>query len=217
MKIEKYDNVYILMKEGNYFWNELFSTPENVYIQFIYEEHFNKYKHLSTFDYFDSDDKINKVKIIIDKPTYPCQTCTYNNHVSFTKLRIMRDSTVEFRMIDFVENIEINNNLCPGGSAQSIFTLINDNSRLFLLESTCYISCSPFINVLYSNPGKIFFGHTHFYKNEKSNKNKIFVVGANRGWNWGGKANIHSSFSNLDNFCVLYDEKNKNIESYMDL
>ena len=69
MQIEKYDNVYILLKEGNYFWNELYSTPENVYIQFIYEEHFNKYKHLNTFDYFDSGDKINKVKIIIDKPT----------------------------------------------------------------------------------------------------------------------------------------------------
>ena len=206
MKIEIYDRVYITIKEGNYFWNEYFSTPECVYISFIYDK----------YD-CNSNGKNNKVKIIIDKPTKPCQTCSYNNHVAFTKLVIHRDATVEFRMIDFIENIEIKNNLCPGGRALSIFSLNNDNSRLFLLRSSCYISCSPFINVSYINFGKIFFGNTHFYKNEKSNKNKIFVVGANRGWDWGGKANIYSSFSNLDNFCLLYDEKNKNIESYMDL
>ena len=214
MKIEKYDNVYILMKEGNYFWNELFSTPENVYIQFIYEEHFNKYKHLSTFDYFDSDDKINKVKIIIDKPTYPCQTCTYNNHVSFTKLRIMRDSTVEFRMIDFVENIEINNNLCPGGTAQSVFTLFKDNSRLIIRENVYKISCSPFINVLFLNFGKILITDTKFNKNEKCEKNKIFIIGVNKGWNRGGRAYIYYDRTNLDNFCSFYDENNKNIECY---
>ena len=75
MKIEIYDRVYITIKEGNYFWNEYFSTPECVYISFIYDK----------YDCH-TNGKNNKVKIIIDKPTKPCQTCTSNNHVAFTKL-----------------------------------------------------------------------------------------------------------------------------------
>lgn len=126
----------IIIKEGNYFWNEFYETPENVYILFIY-------------DIYDGNTygTNNKVKIKIDKPTKPCNACSYNNHQSYTKLRIKRDATVEFRMIDFMENVEIKEGLCPGGSAKSIIALTNDNSRLFLLECTCEISCSPFINV----------------------------------------------------------------------
>ena len=206
MKIDIYDRVIINIKEGNYFWNEYFCTPENVYLYFVYDK----------YDCH-SKGKNNKVKIIIDKPTKPCQSCTDNNHVSFIKLKINRDAIVEFRMIDFIENIEINNNLCGGGQAISVFSLVGDNSRFYLLRSDCYISCSPFINVEYINFGKIFFGHTHFNKNEKCDKNKIFVVAADRGWGWGGKAYIYCGVSTTyDNFCLLYDEKNKKIECYKD-
>ena len=50
-------------------------------------------------------------------------------------------------MIDFVENIEINNNLCCNGDTKSVFILNDDNSRLYFIRNDCYISCSPFINV----------------------------------------------------------------------
>ena len=206
MKINIYDRVTITIKEGNYFWNEFYSTPECAYIYFISD----KYNcHTYGTD--------NKVKIKIDKPTKPCNACTYNNHQSYTKLIINRDATVEFRMIDFIENVEIKDELCPGGTAKSIFALINDNSRLFLLECTCDISCSPFINVLYINFGKVFFGNTHFYRNKNSNKQKIFIVGADRGWNWGGKAYIYCGATTyVDEFCSIYDKNNKNIECYKD-
>ena len=206
MKINIYDRVIITIKEGNYFWNEFYETPENVYIFFVsdkYDCHTNG--------------RNSKVKIKIDKPTKPCNGCSYNNHQSYTKLKINRDATVEFRMIDFTENVEIKEGLCPGGTAKSIIALLNDNSRLFLLECTCDISCSPFINVLYINFGKVFFGNTNFNRNKNSNKQNIFIVGADRGWNWGGKAYIFcGATTNVDEFCSIYDKNNKNIECYKD-
>lgn len=149
------------------------------------------------------------------KLTQPCQTCTYNNHLSYVKLIISRDSTVEFRMIDFIENIPIiKDNFCPGGTAKSVLALVGDNSRIFLLECTCEISCSPFINALYITYGKVFYGNTHFKRHINCKKDKIFLVGADKGWNWGGKVYIMLSGTKSDlledKFCDIYDENNKN-------
>ena len=81
MEINTYDKVYITIKNGNYFWNELYVIPENAYIFMVGE---NYPSGGST------DVKNNKVKITINQPTKPCGTCTYNNHISYVKLIISR-------------------------------------------------------------------------------------------------------------------------------
>ena len=197
ININIYDRIIITLKKGNYFWNEFYHSPEHVFILLINEN-------------YDCHCNNHHIKITINKETNPCYCCSYNKHQSYTKLMLERDSTVEFRSIDIDEYINDINNLCPGGNAKAIFSLNGDNSRLYLLESTNYISCSPFINVLYMSIGKVFFQHTHFMKNKNCRKDKIYVVGAIHGWNSIGKAFISSSYSTLDNNCFFYDKTNKN-------
>jgi len=95
MEINTYDKIYITIKNGNYFWNELYTIPESVYVLMIGEKYPSGGKYGND----------NKVKITINQPTKLCGTCTYNNHISYVKLIIFRDSTFEIRIIDFIENI----------------------------------------------------------------------------------------------------------------
>ena len=209
MEINIYDKVYITVKNGNYFWNEFYLIPENVYIYMAGEN----------YPSGGSYGKDNKVKITINQPTKPCESCSYNSHISYVKLMISRDSTFELRTIDFIECIpEIKKDLCPGGSAFGIISLNGDNSRLYLLESSHNITCSPFINGIYIGFQKVFLGNIQFNKNINSDKEKIYIVGNKRGWNWGSKIDIYCSFIDLDKFCLIYDDKNKNenIECFKD-
>ena len=201
MEINIYDKVYITIKNGNYFWNELYRIPENVYIYMAGEN----------YPPGGSYGKDNKVKIIINQPTKPCETCTHNNHISYVKLIISRDSTFELRIIDFIENIPtIKNELCPGGSAFGIISLSGDNSRLYLLESSHSISCSPFVNGIYIGFQKVFLANISFSKDINSDKDKIYIVGNKKGWNWGSKMDIYCNNIVLDKFCFIFDEKNEN-------
>ena len=209
MEINIYDKVYITIKNGNYFWNELYTIPEDVYISMVGENYPPSGKY----------GKDNKVKITVNQPTKPCGTCTYNNHISYVKLIISRDSTFEMRIIDFIEYIPtIKNGLCSGGSALGIISLVGDNSRLYLLESSHSITCSPFVNGIYIGFQKVFLGNISFIKNINSDKDKIYIVGNKKGWNWGSKIDIYCCNIELDKFCFIFDEKNgnKNIECFKD-
>ena len=204
IKINTYDRIIIIIKNGNYFWNKYYETPENVYI-LIVGEHFD-------YGYYYYNQTKNNIKITvkINQLTNPCNACSLNNHLSYTKLKILRDSTVEIIGVDFIESINpINDNLCPGGSAQSVFSLFGDNNRLYLCENSINFSCSPFINVLFFGIGKVLFHDTYFTKNPKSDKEKVFVVGAINGWNAGAKAIIYSRQINMDKSCLLFNEEDK--------
>ena len=205
IKINIYDRIIILIKNGNYFWNKYYETPESVYI-LIFGEH---------FDYYSPTKNNIKITVKIDQLTNPCNACSLNNHLSYTKLKILRDSTVEIIGIDFIENINpINEKLCPGGSGRSVFALLGDNNRLYLCENSINFTCSPFINVLFFGIGKVFFHNTYFIKNPKCEKEKVFVVGAINGWNAGAKAFIYSRQIRLDKDCLLFnkDDKSQYIE-----
>ena len=205
IKINIYDRIIILIKNGNYFWNKYYETPESVYI-LIFGEH---------FDYYIPTKNNIKITVKIDQLTNPCNACSLNNHLSYTKLKILRDSTVEIIGIDFIENINpINEKLCPGGSGRSVFALVGDNNRLYLCENSINFTCSPFINVLFFGIGKVFFHNTYFIKNPKCEKEKVFVVGAINGWNAGAKAFIYSRQIRLDKDCLLFnkDDKSQYIE-----
>ena len=209
MEINTYDKVYITIKNGNYFWNELYKMPENVYI----------YMGGENYPPGGSDGKDNKVKIYINQPTKPCETCTYNNHISYVKLIISRDSTFELRIIDFIENIPtIKNDLCSGGSAFGIISLVGDNSRLYLLMGSHSINCSPFVNGIYYGFQKVFLGNISFSKDINSDKDKIYIVGNKKGWHSFSKIDIYCWYIMLDKFCFIFDEKNenKNIECFKD-
>ena len=210
MEINSYDRVYITIKNGNYFWNELYQIPENAYVYLAGENYPPGGKY----------GKDNKVKITINQPTKPCGTCTYNNHISYVKLIISRDSTFEIRIIDFIEYIpEIKKDLCPGGSAFGIISLFGDNSRLYLLMSSHSITCSPFVNGIYLGFQKVFLGNISFSKNTNSDKDKIYIVGNKKGWNFGSKIDICCCKNiELDKFCFIFDEKNpnENIECFKD-
>ena len=189
IKINKYDRITIIIKNGNYFWNQYYETPESVYILIIGEHFDNGY-------YYYNQTK-NNIKI--------------TGHLSYTKLKILRDSTVEIIGINFTECINpINENLCPGGSAKSVFSLFGDNSRLYLCENHNDFTCSPLINVLFFGVGKVFFHDTTFTKNQGCNKEKVFVVGSINGWNAGAKAFIYSRQISLDKSCLLFNEDDKN-------
>jgi len=209
MEINTYDKIYITIKNGNYFLNELYTIPENVYVLMIGENYPSGGKYV----------KDNKVKITINQPTKPCGTCTYNNHISYVKLIIFRDSTFEIRIIDFIENIpKIKNGFCPGGSAFGIISLNGDNSLLYLLESSHSINCSPFVNGIYIDFQKVFLGNISFNKEINSDKDKIYIAENQRGWNFGSKIYIYCCNIKLDKFCFIFDEKNgnKNIECFKD-
>ena len=144
IKINKYDRIIISIKNGNYFWNKYYETPESVYI-LIVGEHFD-----GGYYYYNLTKNNIKISVKITQLTNPCNARSYNNHLSYTKLKILRDSTVEIIGIDFIECInQIKGNLCPGGSAQSVFSLFGDNNRLYLCENSISFTCSPFINVLF--------------------------------------------------------------------
>ena len=202
IKINKYDRIIILIKNGNYFWNHYYETPESVYILLVGEHGY----------YYYNQTKNNiKITVKIEQLTNPCNACSNNSHLSYTKLKILRDSTVEIIGIDFIECINpINSNLCPGGSAKSIFSLVGDNSRIYLCENHISFTCSPLINVLFFGVGKVFFHDTVFTKNQKCNKEKVFVVGSINGWNAGAKAFIYSRQISLDKSCLLFNENDKN-------
>jgi len=209
IKINIYDRIIILIKNGNYFWNKYYETPESVYI-LIFGEHFDR-----GYYYYSPTKNNIKITVKIDQLTNPCNACSHNNHLSYTKLKILRDSTVEIIGIDFIENINpINEKLCPGGSGRSVFALFGDNNRLYLCENSINFTCSPFINVLFFGIGKVFFHNTYFIKNPKCEKEKVFVVGAINGWNAGAKAFIYSRQIRLDKDCLLFnkDDKSQYIE-----
>ena len=164
IKINKYDRIIILIKNGNYFWNHYYETPESVYILLV-GEHFD-----GGYYYYNQTKNNIKITVKIEQLTNPCNACSHNSHLSYTKLKILRDSTVEIIGIDFIECINpINSNLCPGGSAKSIFSLFGDNSRIYLCENHISFTCSPLINVLFFGVGKVFFHDTVFTKNQKCN------------------------------------------------
>ena len=126
IKINNYDRIIILIKNGNYFQNQYYETPESAYI-LIVGEHFD-----SGYYYYSKTKDNIKITVKIDQLTNPCNACSVNNHLLYTKLKILRDSTVEIIGIDFIECINpINSNLCPGGSAKSIFSLFGDNTSLY--------------------------------------------------------------------------------------
>ena len=205
IKINKYDRIIILIKNGNYFWNHYYETPESVYILLV-GEHFD-----GGYYYYNQTKNNIKITVKIEQLTNPCNACSHNSHLSYTKLKILRDSTVEIIGIDFIECINpINSNLCPGGSAKSIFSLFGDNSRIYLCENHISFTCSPLINVLFFGVGKVFFHDTVFTKNQKCNKEKVFVVGSINGWNAGAKAFIYSRQISLDKSCLLFNENDKN-------
>ena len=205
IKINKYDRIIILIKNGNYFWNHYYETPESVYILLV-GEHFD-----GGYYYYNQTKNNIKITVKIEQLTNPCNACSNNSHLSYTKLKILRDSTVEIIGIDFIECINpINSNLCPGGSAKSIFSLFGDNSRIYLCENHISFTCSPLINVLFFGVGKVFFHDTVFTKNQKCNKEKVFVVGSINGWNAGAKAFIYSRQISLDKSCLLFNENDKN-------
>ena len=209
IKINIYDRIIILIKNGNYFWNKYYETPESVYI-LIFGEHFDR-----GYYYYSPTKNNIKITVKIDQLTNPCNACSHNNHLSYTKLKILRDSTVEIIGIDFIENINpINEKLCPGGSGRSVFALFGDNNRLYLCENSINFTCSLFINVLFFGIGKVFFHNTYFIKNPKCEKEKVFVVGAINGWNAGAKAFIYSGHISLDKDCLLFnkDDKSQYIE-----
>lgn len=205
IKINIYDRIIIVIKNGNYFWNKYYETPENTYILLV-GEHFD-----GGYYYYNTTKSNIKITVTINQLTNPCNACSYNNHLSYTKLKILRDSTVEIIGINFNECINpINDNLCPGGSAKSVFSLFGDNNRLYLCENSISFTCSPFINALFFGIGKVFFHGTTFIKNSKCNKDKIYVVGSINGWNAGAKVVIYSRQLNLDKSCLLYNEEDKN-------
>ena len=205
IKINKYDRITIIIKNGNYFWNQYYETPESVYI-LIVGEHFD-----NGYYYYNQTKNNIKITVKINQLTNPCNACSYNSHLSYTKLKILRDSTVEIIGINFTECINpINENLCPGGSAKSVFSLFGDNSRLYLCENHNDFTCSPLINVLFFGVGKVFFLNATFTKNQGCNKEKIFVVGSINGWNAGAKAFIYSRQISLDKSCLLFNEDDKN-------
>ena len=203
LEINPFDRIFITINEGNYFWNDFYKMPLNTYINICGQ------------DYQDSG-KDNKVTITINQKTYPCKTCSYNNHSSLCKLLIQRDCTAEFNGIDFIEFINPPNDLCPGGGAKGIFTLCEDNNRLYFLRTNSKISSSPFINIFFLSVSKIFFGHTSFSKNTQSKNQKITVVGTDAGWNFKGhKAIVSCDYVTLDQFCS-FDKNNKRIEYLCD-
>ena len=209
IKINIYDRIIILIKNGNYFWNKYYETPESVYI-LIFGEHFDR-----GYYYYSPTKNNIKITVKIDQLTNPCNACSLNSHLSYTKLKILRDSTIEIIGIDLIENINpINEKLCPGGSGRSVFALFGDNNRLYLCENSINFTCSPFINVLFFGIGKVFFHNTYFIKNPKCEKEKVFVVGAINGWNAGAKAFIYSGHISLDKDCLLFnkDDKSQYIE-----
>ena len=203
IEINTFDRIFITIKEGNYFWNEYYKMPQNTYINISGENYNNKGEN-------------NKVTITINQETYPCNSCTLNNHFSLTKLLIQRDCTTEFNGIDFIEFINPPKNLCPGGGSKGVFVLYEDNSRLYFLRTNSKISTSPFINVYYLGVGKIFFGHTTFSKNTQSKNEKIIIVDTNAGWNFKGhKAIVSCDYVYLDQYCS-FDKNNKRIEYLCD-
>lgn len=203
LEIKSFDRIFIKIKEGNYFWNELYKMPLNTYINICGENYSDKGTN-------------NKVTFTINQRTYPCQTCTYNNHSSLVKLLIQRDCIAEFNGIDFIEFINPPQDLCPGGCAKGVFVLYQDNSRLYFLCTNSKISSSPFINVLFLGVGKIFFGHTNFSRNIQSKNEKINIVGTDAGWNFkGNKAIVSCDYVSLDKFCS-FDKENKRIEYLCD-
>ena len=126
IKINKYDRIIIIITNGNYCWNQYYETPEGVYI-LIVGEHFD-----GGYYYYNTTKNNIKITVNIEQLTNPCNACSYNNHLSYTKLKILRDSTVEIIGIDFSEFINpIKCNLCPGGSAKSVFSLFGDNARFY--------------------------------------------------------------------------------------
>ena len=116
IKINTYDRITIIIKNGNYFWNKYYETPESVYILILGEHYEDCYYH-----YCLAKNNI-KITIKINQLTNPCNACSLNNHLSYTKLKILRDNTVNIFGIDFIECIDpINKNLWPGGFARSVF------------------------------------------------------------------------------------------------
>ena len=203
LEIKAYDRIFIIIKEGNYFWNELYMTPQNAYIN-IYGENSQ------------DNGEYNKVTITINQETYPCKVCSLNNHSSLTNLYIQRDCTVELIGINFIESISPPNNLCPSGGARGVFVLYEDNSRLYFLRTYSKISSSPFINLFFLSVGKIFFGHTRFSKNPLSKNEQITIVGTDAGWNFiGHKAIVSCDYVTLDRYCS-FDKNNKRIENLCD-
>ena len=204
LEINEFDRIFITIKKGNYFWNELYKVPQNTFIN-IMGENYNSYGYEN-----------NKVTIRINQETYPCNTCSLNNHSSITKLYIRRDCTVELKGINFIESIYPPSNLCPSGAARGVIVLQDDNCRLYFLNSDSQISSSPFINLFFLSVGKIFFGHTRFRQNTLSKYIVITIVGTDAGWNFKGhKAIVSCDYVTLGSYCS-FDKNNKRIEYLCD-
>ena len=76
---------------------------------------------------------------------------------------------------------------------------------------TIEISSSSFVNFGTNSIGKVFFGHTNFFRNSQANKKEISVVDAYTGWNFeGNKGYVSTSYLTLNDGCIL--EKNPRIE-----
>ena len=76
---------------------------------------------------------------------------------------------------------------------------------------TIEISSSPFVNFGTNSIGKVFFGHTNFFRNSQANKKEISVVDAYTGWNFeGNEGYVSTSYLTLNDGCIL--EKNPRIE-----
>ena len=79
IKINKYDRITIIIKNGNYFWNQYYETPESVYI-LIVGEHFD-----NGYYYYNQTKNNIKITVKINQLTNPCNACSYNSHLSYTK------------------------------------------------------------------------------------------------------------------------------------
>jgi len=66
IKINKYDRIIILIKNGNYFWNQYYETPESSYILIVGEQYDGGY-------YYYNPTKNNiKITVKINQLTNPC-------------------------------------------------------------------------------------------------------------------------------------------------
>ena len=198
LDIKPYDKVTVVIKKGFYYWNEIYSMPQNSELNIIGENATH-------------DGSKNIVSITVNKETYKC-FCDTKNHVSLTKLIIKRDCVVFLNCIDFYEFIRPGLNICKSGIGKGIFVLLEDNARFYFLRTYAKISSSPFINVYGQGIGKVIFGHSHFSRNTNSQNKDIIIVGTEVGWALGGnKAFVSCDLVTRDEFCI-FNKNNNRIE-----
>ena len=194
INIRPYQIIHILFKKGTYIWEKPYKTPESCKIYLTGENYVNGGNE-------------NKVTIIMTEK----HTFTYEHKEYFENYRLFinDDTKVTFEGINIIEKINDEREITPQDLFSGVFNL--KSSSFHLLQCKVEISTSPFINFTSNSIGKVFFGHTTFYKDSQCNKKEVSIVGAYSGWMFkGNKGTVSKSYTNLNNGCIF--EKNPRIE-----